>query len=231
MGKIFLVLKSLIVLVVFGFGSIGHAQEQNPVDVGLMEVIWYQPVDTPRFSSFYSFFNRQDSTANFLADNFILEQPARIERITAFGRNVRQISIRELATIFSIRIFADDNGRPLGHPLDGNDSHIFALDVSTDNNSLQVMESYDSDEMNVIISLTELIGEPLVLESGVYWLCLYFDTRYLEYSWYWRYSGAKSYTAYYISPYGRLNQHAREWNALSGSYYNLAFRIEGMIYD
>lgn len=199
-----------------------------------MEVIWDQTVDTPGFSSFYSFFNRKDSTASFLADNFVLGKTARIDKITAFGQTNSVISMRELATKVSIRIFRDNDGKPLGHPLEVPGRYIFSIDISTDNEMLHLTETIESGEATVEIYLTQLLDEPLILEPGIYWLCLYFDTRYIEYSWYWRFSGARSYSAHFIDPEMRMLRHAGNWLPFSERgwpYYNLAFKLEGIIND
>ncbi len=234
MCKSLRVISSLIIISLFGLITTSKAQERDPVEVSLMEVIWDQPVDTPRFSSFYSFFNRKDSTASFLADNFVLEKTAQIDKITAFGQTNSVISMRELATKVSIRIFRDNDGKPLGHPLEVPGRYIFAIDISTDNEMLHLTETIESGEAIVEIYLTQLLDEPLILKPGIYWLCLYFDTRYIEYSWYWRFSGARSYSAHFIDPEMRMLQHAGNWLPFSERgwpYYNLAFKLEGIIND
>ncbi|MCH8568400.1 MAG: hypothetical protein LAT67_09060 [Balneolales bacterium] len=232
MGKSLGIINSFIIISLLGLTTISKAQERDLVEVSLMEVIWNQPVDSPRFSSFYSFFNRHDSTASILADNFELDQPARIDIITAFGKTNSVISMRELATTFSIRIFRDNEGKPLGHPLEVPGRYIFSIDIPTDNEWLTLTESIETGESTIDIYLTQLLDEPLLLEPGIYWLCVYFDTRYIEYSWHWRFSGAKSYSAHYIDPKMRTNRHAGDWQPFSlhgWPYYNLAFKLEGIL--
>jgi hypothetical protein len=234
MGNSLRVLKCVIIMSLIGIVTISKAQERESNEVKLMEVIWDQSEGTPQFATFYSFFNRQDSTASFLADSFVISKTSRIDKITAYGRTYSVIPMRELASTFTIKIFSDNGGKPLGHPLEYPARYIFSIHIPTESEWLHLTESIQTGESTLEVYLLQLLEVPLILEPGTYWLCLYFDTKYIEYSWYWRFSGARSYSAHYIDPKMRLLPHAGNWMSFSLSgwpYYNLAFKLEGTIYE
>lgn len=224
---------SLFIFFSFGLIEIIQAQEVEPLDVSLVDVLWSQPVDTPSFMSFYTFHNTHNKTSSFLADNFELKKPARIEIITAYGYTNSVIPMKELASTLSIKIFRDNNGKPLGHPIEEPGRYIFSLEIPTENNWLKMVECLETGESIVEVHLNQL-EDPLELEPGTYWLTLYFDTRYIEYSWFWRFSAPRSFSAHIIDPYDSFLLNAREWVPFSSfgwPYYNVAFKLEGVIYD
>lgn len=234
MGNSVRVVCWLIAMFIFGLITVSQAQERDPVDISLMQVIWSQPVDSPHYAISTSFYNSSEGLSRFAADNFVLEHPSHISKIIAYGTTHMPISMREMATTLSVKIIPDDNGKPLLSPLDDNELFVFSIDISTESDWLHLLESVETKESTIEIYLDGLLDEPLILDPGTYWLCLYFDSKYLEYSWNWRFSRTRSYSAYVIDPYMKMVPFAGEWYPFSetiGAYHNLAFKVKGIIYD
>ncbi len=103
----------------------------------------------------------------YSADDFVLSQDASIETMF-FEGFANGTTLDVTSTSIQLQVFADDAGSPAGHPEDGLNSALFALDIPIADPSLDLTGN------NIGIDIAAANGgAPLDLPAGTYWVSVF----------------------------------------------------------
>ena len=103
----------------------------------------------------------------YSADDFVLSQDASIETMF-FEGFANGTTLDVTSTAIQLQVFADDAGVPAGHPEDGLNSALFALDIPIADPSLDLTGN------NIGIDIAAANGGvPLDLPAGTYWVSVF----------------------------------------------------------
>lgn len=200
------------------------------------QILWYQPKQG--FYGFTSTFFGALGSGLYFADSFILENSSVVQFITAYGfRYFSNIPFEDVAQGIVFRIYADDNGKPDGHPEDGMDNHVwsFAADLNTPGVDIIQGEEFEY-VLDFRIDLQQAEGAGLVLGEGRYWLSVYLVSNTgteLDGRWNWYTgTGMSGFPSYFIDPADVFNAGYTQWtpatDLVSPLWANAAFKIEGV---
>ncbi len=143
----------------FGSGDVSVVYAEQADDTGA--------ITDGIVSGFFIQENTGAGAGAYSADDFVLTQDASIE--TMFFEGFANGTTLDLtSTAIQLQIFADAGGVPDGHPEDGLDSALFALDIPIADASLDLTDN------NIGIDIMAANGgAPLDLPAGTYWVSVF----------------------------------------------------------
>ncbi|MCC5933506.1 MAG: choice-of-anchor D domain-containing protein [Balneolales bacterium] len=172
----------------------------------------------------------------YSADDFLLEDGANLQVITAYGfvAPADGVPITVGANGVGIFIYPDENGLPAGHPEDGMDNHVFAFEGDFSSEGLTIVEVTEGAIFtDIVLDIEAATGSALSLPAGTYWVSVFVDTNGQlggPARWNWSQGEPNLNSGQLIDP-GALfgpNTNWQSWDVLTnGDWSDLAFMIEG----
>ncbi len=179
-------------------------------------------------SGFFLQDNGGAGSGAYSADDFVLSQDSSIETMY-FEGFANSATLSTSATSIQLQVFADNAGVPDGHPEDGLNSALFALDIPVADPSLDLTDNNISIDVSAANG-----GMPLDLPAGTYWVSV-FPTQNMTAGdgtrWNWYASGpdVAGAAAQLISP---ISFGVADWTGIPGltaepNFEQLAYNIAG----
>ncbi len=164
----------------------------------------------------------------YSADDFVLTGDSSISTMF-FEGFANGASLDTSATAIQLHVYADLAGVPAGHPEDGMNAELFALDIPVADPSLDLTDN------NILIDVTAANGgSPLDLPAGTYWVTV-FPTQDIPSNagtrWAWFAAGpdVAGATAQLVSP---ISFNVADWTGIPGltaepNFEQLRYNIAG----
>ena len=106
------------------------------------------------------------ATGVYSADDFVLEEPATITRLSSTGFQNLQTFTDLVFLGHTYYVYADDNGAPAGDPTqDGSEEFSFSLEAGQE--GLEVIQ--DASSYTIVMDL-EAVEQTFFLPAGTYWI-------------------------------------------------------------
>lgn len=103
----------------------------------------------------------------YSADDIDLLGDATIESFYFQGFVRSGSALTDVADTISLYIFADDNGKPSGHPEEETNSALFSLDIAV------LDPAIDTTDNDILIDVVAAQGSPISLPAGKYWVSVF----------------------------------------------------------
>lgn len=214
-----------------------HAVRQNMPSVlnSETEVLWNQQNNGTGggVSDFFQPFG----SGVYSADDFLLEEAANLQVITAYGfvGPADGVPITTGANGVGIFIYPDNNGLPAGHPQDGQNNHVFSFQGGFSSAGLTIIEeAAGAIFTDIVLDIEAATGSALSLPAGTYWVMVFVDTNGQlggPARWNWSQGEPNLSSGRLIDPenlFGTGNTGWQSWATLTnGDWSDLAFMIEG----
>lgn len=216
-----------------------HAVRQNMPSVlnSETEVLWNQQ-NNGTGGGVSDFFQPFESGV-YSADDFLLEEAANLQVITAYGfvGPADGVPITTGANGVGIFIYPDNNGLPAGHPQDGQDNHVFSFQGGFSSAGLTIIEeAAGAIFTDIVLDIEAATGSALSLPAGTYWVMVFVDTNGQlggPARWNWSQGEPNLNSGQLIDPenlFGTGNTGWQSWTTLTnGDWSDLAFMIEGSL--
>ncbi|MCH8487223.1 MAG: choice-of-anchor J domain-containing protein [Candidatus Cyclonatronum sp.] len=198
------------------------------------EIIWNQQ-NNGTGGGVSDFFQPLGSGA-YSADDFLLEEGANLQVITAYGfvGPADGVPITTGANGVGIFIYPDNNGLPAGHPQDGQNSHVFSFTGGFNSAGLTIIEeAAGAIFTDIVLDIEAATGSALNLPAGTYWIMVFVDTNGQlggPARWNWSQGEPNLNSGQLIDPGGLFgaNTNWQSWAGITnGDWSDLAFMIEG----
>ncbi|ROR72713.1 S8 family serine peptidase [Bogoriella caseilytica] len=173
--------------------------------------------DSGYFSDYFSQFD----AGVYAFDDFTLSSTGSISDILVEGF-VNGGSLAQGAEALTWYIYPDEDGRPAGHPEDGQDAHVWTHTTSVDDPAISIPEF-----QSVSLDLVEATGADVALDAGTYWIT-FFPTVVGDEFWYWFQAAPSGNPAMIADPQNLLGEGAG-WHEIGAiaSLEGFAFTLEG----
>jgi subtilisin family serine protease len=204
-----------------------------PLDWSLIEiapttvittVLWNQPVNGS--GGIISDYFTGSNGGVYSADDFELLLDATVNVIFTPGFwNAGDINN---ATMLNWYIYADDNGKPAGHPEDGLNLEVWSYSAAPGSPGITILSN------DVTLDLVEAAGAGVDLSAGHYWLSFYptITPAFGANRWNWFQGTPLLTSAQLVDPNNFFNLGATNWTAfgaLGVSFSGVSFTLEGTV--
>ncbi len=136
-------------------------------EAGRSAVLWeqQQAASNGIVSTFFE--DEGDGTGAYSSDDFVLSADASLSTILVEGFLGGDASSFDHVTSIHWKLYADDDGQPIGNPEDDPGAEVWSFSTTPDGTGV------DLSGENILLDLDAATGSSLDLDAGHYWLVVY----------------------------------------------------------
>lgn len=173
---------------------------------------------------------KSSDSGHLLFESFELTVRSTLLEFTFWGLTFSAHPLTELSDYFTLAIYLNVDGKPAGYPGMEPERHLVKISVPTLSDQLDIQSAEEPGDYVLFLDTSSL---SLTLEPGIYWFTAYFDNRFFEYSWLWRFGNRRLRSAYSFDYTGVFSGGegivAGQFN--SAIHRNYAFAIRGIVHN
>ena len=137
--------------------------------------VFYQQLQTGQFNGIISgvFVDGISDPGAYATDDFTVSNTIEIDGFDfdGFMTNPVPFPFADIPA-FTVKVYADDQGRPSGHPEDGLSTELFSATIPTNNRSFELTNPNDPQE-GVRLNVSQFTGSGWELTAGTYWVTVF----------------------------------------------------------